>query len=89
MLRAMKRYQRRIDRVLGPAVRRGTERLAHFGTALSGADSDHHLLANRVFFRRFSVPGGLERLLGAIARALDDRFPSGGVGFFEAREKAH
>jgi hypothetical protein len=74
--------------ILRPAERRGLERLANLGAGLAGADGGDDLLADGMFLRGVGVPGGLERVVGAVAGALEHEFPRVGIAFLEAREEA-
>ena len=82
--------QRGIDGVVRPAERRlaraPCERLP---PDLAGADGRDHLLADRVLLGGVGVADGLERMVGALPGALDDRFPGGRVRILEAREQAN
>src|SRR5690606_12863067 len=87
VLAAVQSNQRGVDRVLRPAEGAGAQRLADLRAALACADGSEHLLADGVLFGGIRVTQGLERVVGTVARALDDGFPSGEIGLLVAREE--
>jgi hypothetical protein len=86
VLEPMKRDQRCIDRVARPSERGAAESLANIGAGLAGANGGEDLLANGMLLGGVRVAGRLERMVGAIAGALNDGFPGRRIRVLEARE---
>ena len=86
VLQPVKRDQRGIDRVAGPAKGRSAERLADVRPRLAGADRRDHLLADGMLLGGVGMAGWLEGMVRALPGALDDRLPGRRVRLLEARE---
>ena len=89
MLRAMQRDERCVYRVLRPAIGRCAQHFADFASNFSGANGSHYLHADGMLFRCIGMTDRLKRVVGSVARALDDRFPCRRVRILEAGKQAY